>query len=102
MIQESCITNKWISEISSAKRADKGLVQKLIRALLLLEGLSESNLKFVFKGETALMLLLNSTKRLSIDIDIIISEKVEDLDKLLSDIAGKKGFPKVEEKRRKV
>lgn len=74
MIQESCTSIEWISEISKTKKADKGLVQKLIRALILLEGLSESNLGFVFKGGTALMLLLNSTKRLSIDIDIILSE----------------------------
>ena len=80
MIQESCTSNEWISEIAKTHKADKGLVQKLIRALILLEGLSESNLKFVFKGGTALMLMLNSTKRLSIDIDIIISEKAANLD----------------------
>ncbi|MFZ4402363.1 MAG: nucleotidyl transferase AbiEii/AbiGii toxin family protein [Bacteroidales bacterium] len=102
MIQKNCISNKWISEISSANKADKVLVQKLIRALILLEGLSESKIKFVFKGGTALMLLLNSTKRLSIDIDIIISEKYEDLKQLLSDIAIQKGFTRVEEKQRKV
>jgi len=100
MIQESCTSNKWISEIARSKKADKGLVQKLIRALILLEGLSASNLKFVFKGGTALMLMLNSTKRHSIDIDIIISEKVANLDELLSEIALKKGFTRVEEKHR--
>jgi len=100
MIQESCTSNEWISEIAKTKKADKGLVQKLIRALILLEGLSESNLKFVFKGGTALMLMLNSTKRLSIDIDIIISVKAANLDGLLSEIALKKGFTRVEEKHR--
>jgi hypothetical protein len=100
MIQESCTSNEWISEIAKTHKADKGLVQKLIRALILLEGLSESNLKFVFKGGTALMLMLNSTKRLSIDIDIIISEKAANLDELLSEIALKKGFIRVEEKHR--
>ena len=100
MIQESCTSNEWISEIAKTKKADKGLVQKLIRALILLEGLSESNLKFVFKGGTALMLMLNSTKRLSIDIDIIISENAANLDELLSEIALKRGFIRVEEKHR--
>lgn len=100
MIQESCTSNEWISEIAKTKKADKGLVQKLIRALILLEGLSETNLKFIFKGGTALMLMLNSTKRLSIDIDIIISGKIENLDGLLSEIALKKGFSRVEEKHR--
>ena len=97
MIQESCTSNEWITEIARTKKADKGLVQKLIRALILLEGLSESNLKFVFKGGTALMLLLNSTKRLSIDIDIIISGTVENLEEVLSEIANKKGFIRAEE-----
>ena len=90
MISDNCTSIQWISEISSKKKADKGLLQKLIRALILLEGLNESNLNFVFKGGTALMLLLNSTKRLSIDIDIIVSKEVDDIEKLLADIATKK------------
>jgi hypothetical protein len=102
MIQKDCTSNKWISEIAKIKKADKVLVQKLIRALILLEGLSESKLNFVFKGGTALMLMLNSTKRLSIDIDIIVSEKVEKLNVILSQIAINKGFTRVEEQYRKV
>ena len=102
MIHESCTSNEWIAAIARTKKADKGLVQKLIRALILLEGLSESNLKFVFKGGTALMLLFNSTKRLSIDIDIIISGTVENLEEVLSEIATKKGFTRVEKQHRNV
>lgn len=102
MIQENCTSNEWITEIARTKKADRGLVQKLIRALILLEGLSESNLKFVFKGGTALMLLLGSTKRLSIDIDIIISGTVENLEEVLSEIATKKGFIRAEEQHRNV
>jgi len=101
MIQKKCISYDWISEISSAKKADKVLVQKLIRALILLEGLKESDLHFIFKGGTALMLLLDSNKRLSIDIDIVVSGEVEDIEKLMSNIALQKGFIRVEEKRRK-
>lgn len=100
MIQKSCTSEKWIAEIARTKKADKGLVQKLIWALILLEGLSESNLKFVFKGGTALMLLLNSTKRLSIDIDIIISDQVENIEEVLSEIANKKGFKRAEKQHR--
>lgn len=101
MIQIICTTNKWISEIARTKKADKVLVQKLIRALTLLEGLSESNLDYVFKGGTALMLMLNSTKRLSIDIDIIVSEKDENLQETLSEVAANKGFNRFEEQKRK-
>ena len=101
MIQRICTTNEWISDIAKSKKADKGLVQKLIRALTLLEGLSESKLDYVFKGGTALMLMLNSTKRLSIDIDIIVSEKDENLQEILSKIATQKGFNRFEEQKRK-
>lgn len=100
MIQESCTSNEWITEIARTKKVDKELVQKLIRALMLVEGLSESTLKFVFKGGTALMLLLNSTKRLSIDIDIIISGQIENLKEELSEIAAKKKFTRAEEQHR--
>jgi len=70
MISKKSITSKWLEEVSSKNRnADKILVEKVIRALLLLEGLVKSDVKFVFKGGTALMLLVKSTKRLSFDID---------------------------------
>jgi hypothetical protein len=100
MIQDSCASIQWITEISSLKKADKVLVQKLIRALMLLEGLGKSDLEFVFKGGTALMLLFKSPKRLSIDIDIIVSGKVVNLEMLLSEIAIKSGFTRAEEKNR--
>ncbi len=100
MIQQKCTSTEWISEIAKKNKADRVLVQKLIRALMLLEGLTETNLQFIFKGGTALMLLLNSTKRLSIDIDIIVSGKVENLNGLMSQIALGKGFTRVEEQHR--
>ncbi len=75
MIDKQSLDIEWINNVSSKKRnADRILVEKVIRALLLLEGLARVKLDFVFKGGTALMLLLNSSKRLSIDIDIIIQE----------------------------
>jgi predicted nucleotidyltransferase component of viral defense system len=63
--------------------------------LYLLEGLSRVNLNFVFKGGTALMLLLDSPRRLSIDIDIIIEEHKE-LDKLFEEIVAQQFFTKFE------
>ena len=66
MISKECITLEWIKKVSAQnKNADKILVEKAIRTLLLLEGLVEEKLDFVFKGGTSLMLLLDSTKRLS-------------------------------------
>ncbi len=76
MISKSSLDINWITKVSKANRkADKMLIEKVIRALLLVEGLVKQNLDFVFKGGTALMLILNSSKRLSIDIDIIIEKR---------------------------
>jgi predicted nucleotidyltransferase component of viral defense system len=53
------------------KFSDIALIEKSIRAFSLLESLVLSGCPFVFKGGTALMLHMDSAKRLSIDIDII-------------------------------
>lgn len=103
MIDQKNITLEWINGISRANRnADKILVEKVIRALLLLEGLVNHKIPFVFKGGTALMLHLNSTKRLSIDIDIILPEVPEDFDLALDLIATEQGFIRKVEQERQV
>jgi len=80
MISKESLVIEWINKVSSSNRkADKILVEKVIRAFLLLEGLSKQNIEFVFKGGTALMLLLDSSKRLSIDIDIILPNAPDNL-----------------------
>lgn len=101
MIDKEKISLEWIEKVSKANRnADKILVEKVIRALLLLEGLVKQKLSFVFKGGTALMLHLDSAKRLSIDIDIIVPDKPENLNEILDKLAKEQGFlRKVEQKR---
>lgn len=97
MIDTDNITLDWINKASKEHRnADKILVEKVIRALSLLEGLVKQKLSFVFKGGTALMLHLNSSKRLSIDIDIILPKKPEDLDQILGRVASEQGFVRKE------
>jgi len=84
MIDREKITLEWIEKVSKANRnTDKILVEKVIRALLLLEGLVKQKLPFVFKGGTALMPHLDSAKRLSIDIDIIMPDKSVNLNERL-------------------
>ncbi len=101
MINREKLTLDWIEKVSKSNRnADKILVEKVIRAFLLLEGLVKQKLPFVFKGGTALMLHLNSTKRLSIDIDIIIAKRLENLDELLNKVAKEQGFISKELKQR--
>lgn len=51
---------------------DKQLIEKTLFALGLLESLVKVEMPFIFKGGTALMLLLERPYRLSTDIDIIV------------------------------
>ena len=75
MIKIESATKERIEAIGKSQKADKILVEKVVRAFMLLEGLAKSDLNFIFKGGTALMLLFHSGKRLSIDIDIIVPNK---------------------------
>ena len=85
MINETTYTKEWILKKSSQyvrgkKKADPTLIEKVTKALHLLEALALTDLKFIFKGGTSLLLLLNKMHRFSIDIDIIIEEKKQDID----------------------
>ncbi len=93
MIKLNEISSEWINQVSKQHRnADKILAEKVIRALLLLEGLAKQKLSFVFKGGTALMLHFNSTKRLSIDIDIILPNEIKNLESIIDAIIKEQGF----------
>lgn len=96
MIDQANITNNWIKEVAGERSADPLLVEKVIRAFLLLEGLVKQKVNFVFKGGTALMLHFNSTKRLSIDIDIILPDKKIELADVLQSIVEQQGFSRFE------
>lgn len=101
MIDKKTLDIKWINEVSAKNRkADKILIEKVIRALFLLEGLVKIDLDFVFKGGTALMLLMDSSKRLSIDIDIILHTEPEELDGLFEAIVAQQFFTRFERQNR--
>ena len=101
MINQKEITVEWLLEVSRKHRnVDKILTEKAIRALLLLEGLAKQNFDFVFKGGTALMLHFNSTKRLSLDIDIILPQEVDNFEIILDNIAENQGFLRKESQQR--
>ena len=101
MIKNECISKEWIEKVAKVRKADKILVEKVIRALILLEGLAESELNFTFRGGTALLLMLEESKRLSIDIDIIIEDKTLDLSNFINSIVQQKGFIRFEKQERK-
>lgn len=103
MIDKKTYTLNWIETISKKYgNADKILIEKVIRALTLLTELKMSGLNFVFKGGTALMLMLELPKRLSIDIDIIVPEKTSDLKTFFNTILQNENFKRFEEQTRYV
>lgn len=85
MIKQECFTRQWCEQVARRlKYNDTQLIEKVVRALSLLEMLVQSGCPFHFKGGTATMLLLGGfTNRLSIDIDIICPPGTE-IDKYLT------------------
>lgn len=87
---------EWITEAAQCLGArDIILVEKTIRAFSLLEALARSGCPFLFKGGSSLMLHLNTSKRLSIDIDIICPPGTV-IENYLDQYAEEYGFGKVE------
>ncbi len=76
--------------------SDTPLVEKAIRALSLLESLVRSDCPFIFKGGTALMLHLDTSRRLSIDVDIVCPPGT-DITQYLGKFGQEYGFTGAEE-----
>jgi predicted nucleotidyltransferase component of viral defense system len=103
MIKPETYTIEWIKTIAKTNRnADPILVEKVIRALTLLYHLAANGLDFVFKGGTSLMLILDTPKRLSIDIDIILNDGKANLSDHFNKIIADSNFIRYEEQERKV
>lgn len=96
MICPECFTKEWIQQLSAnLKYPDVNLIEKVIRAFSLVEMLSASGCPYIWKGGTALMILLGGSRhRLSIDVDIICPPGT-DIEKHLQDYQ-KYGFYNVE------
>lgn len=103
MIAKKSLTKEWVSQVAeSYKNADKILIEKVIRALCLLEQLQLKGLEFIFKGGTALILLFDTPKRFSIDIDIILPIKPSNLESAFEQIIQDSDFNNFEENIREV
>ena len=100
MIDQKSLKEEWIQEVAKSHGSDPILVEKVIRALYLLEQLQQTELKFTFKGGTALMLMLPEPKRFSIDIDIIVSDKPENMDAIFNQIIESTDFLEYKEDER--
>lgn len=96
MISRKSRSVEWITDVAHRMGVhDIALAEKTIRSFSLLEALARSGCPFIFKGGSSLMLHLNTSKRLSIDIDIICPPGtiIEDY---LNKYAEEYGFGKVE------
>ncbi len=94
MISAKSFSKEWILEKSSGlgKKGDPKLLEKAIRAFVLLEQLVVNGLPLVFKGGTSLLLLIEPPRRFSIDIDIIVSLKIDELHPIFDKIIGQGSF----------
>ncbi len=81
MILDETFSPEWLSAIAKRfpKPVDLKLLEKVVHALKLLEQLQRQGMDFVFKGGTSLILHYEQPRRFSIDVDIIMAQKPEDL-----------------------
>jgi len=101
MIKTKCFKSNWITNKHKEINADPILVEKAIYAFELLGNLIENGVHFIFKGGTGLMLLVPGFKRLSIDIDIMITESEnESLNNAFNGIIKEGIFNRWEENKR--
>jgi len=96
MLSKSMYTSEYIQQLRDRTGADPTLLERVIYAFGLLEAITSVGLPFCFKGGTALMLLLKEPRRLSTDIDIIVSPGI-DIDEYIRKAGELFPFESVEE-----
>jgi len=97
MIQQHCFSRGWMdSKRGELAIADSVLLEKCIYALQLLGQLAGSELDFVFKGGTSMILLLERLRRLSVDIDIATEAPEATSLEFLKNLARNTPFTRVE------
>lgn len=98
MIDKYSLTPDWLFEKRQQyEKADPAIMERVIFALYLLEELSKTQLKFVFKGGTSLLLLMETPARFSIDIDIVVPSETarEALENELAKIPANSNFTRM-------
>ncbi len=68
MIHSTSFTQDHLGSIRTDFPVDNSILERTIFALALLEALARVGLPFIFKGGTSLLLLLDTSRRLSTDI----------------------------------
>lgn len=84
IINRDCFEVGWIEDLRSAyPLASPNLIEKTIYAFELLGLLKRLGKPFILKGGTSLLLLLPEIKRLSIDVDIIGSFDLVEMEAII-------------------
>lgn len=97
MILPGAYTKEWIDEKrESYPKSDPTIIEKVIYALSLVEQLSQTDLSFIFKGGTSLLLILPEPKRFSIDVDIVTTESREKVEEMITSVCIRGVFIKWE------
>ena len=100
MLLRDNYTEEHIKDLRKLTGADPSILERTVFAFGLLEAISMVGLPFIFKGGTSLLLLLDSPRRLSTDIDIIV-EPGTDIDSYIQKAGQIFPFISVEENVRK-
>lgn len=101
MIPPDRHTQEWIiAQQARLGMADPIILEKAIFALTLLDLLARTDLDFIFKGGTALLLHLPRPNRLSIDIDIVCNAPKPDFESALDDLLSASPFLRWDEQTR--
>ena len=87
MLSKENFTKEHIENLRKTGKTDPAILERTIYAFGLLEAILKTGMPFIFKGGTALLLLLDKPMRLSTDIDIIVAPGT-DVDKYIKE-AGK-------------
>lgn len=100
MIDKNTYTKEHLLYLLSKYKTDPQLLERAIFALGLLEAISRVSEEFCFKGGSSLMILTDTPRRLSTDIDIIV-EPDFDIDNLVIEASKIYPFLSYEESIRK-
>lgn len=100
MLLRENYTKEHIFNLREQTGADPSILERMVFAFGLLEAIQSVGMPFVFKGGTALLVLLEQPRRLSTDIDIIVA-KDTDIDDYINKVGTIFPFIRVEENRRK-
>jgi hypothetical protein len=101
MIPPDRHTREWIvAQQAILGMADPIILEKAIFAMILLDRLARTDLDFVFKGGTALLLHLPRPNRLSIDIDLVCDAAKSDFESVLDSLLGGSPFLRWDEQNR--